>query len=219
MNNIFLNRVGRLLEGLPVKGHSGASKPIRDPVCTQEGRKTVPSEYELHTQVLQNTWGRIEFEIQPALQALTERDESGAAKTNNAPVRKELDCRVRVKTRYRMAMEEQLRNKPTEECPEHFLMPNQESVTVTDKPVVVPINPKERTDRDLSTSEILERKSPARTKHSTCARVEKINLDEKIAKAKTQIRREFYCRESRRMLTLVSERKANAEVLKEKSVS
>lgn len=62
MSNIFIKRVSKLIDGTPVIGYSESRKPIRAPRKT---RKEVPSEFELHSQVLHNTWGRIEFEIEP----------------------------------------------------------------------------------------------------------------------------------------------------------
>src|ERR1700723_2893795 len=107
MSNIFIKRVAKLLDGLPTNGYSESCKPIRAPATTHKNpRKQVPSEFELHTQVLQNTWGRIEFEIEPLNQTSLQPKGSppvnrGLPSEGTDSVRKaEPDYKVRVKTRY-----------------------------------------------------------------------------------------------------------------------
>jgi hypothetical protein len=248
MSNIFVKRVAKMLDGLPLNGYSESAKPIRAPVNARKvPRKDVPSEFELHCQVLHNTWGRIEFEIEPLNQSAPADPSMADALKKN-----ETDYKVRVRTRYRMrppslridapaqpvpdllpqisAAQEQFKHNPDFK-PNPDLIPN---LPLPSAPIPPPRTPL----KALSSEEarILKEKQFQAGYMPPLAPIEKqtnfsdknaakentrqykVEIDEKHQLAKQTIRKEFACRESRRMMTLISERKAQAALLQEKSV-
>ena len=179
---MFMKRVEKLLDCMPVSSYSEACKPIKEPTYSQPMLPGALSEFALHNQVLQNTWGRIEFEIEgQPIQRLLECNEIIEGKKEKGPAKSEYDCRLRVKTRYRMAV------------PEQF---------------------KERTAKQALTDDSL-REHP---RHDSGIATVRFSLAQRIEAAKAQTRKEFRCRESRRTLTLIAERKANAAMAIEKNV-
>ncbi len=211
MTNMFLKRVAKLLDGLPVNGYSEARKPIRAPSRQGPPRAKVPSEFELHSQVLQNTWGRIEFEIQPLTQQQSEKP----------PNKSEIDYRVRVKTKYRMAVQKQ-QEALKEELRDYRLAQNMpggdnKPQPPTENPVSALDNPR----LTASPRAVMLQEKPASTdfKHGAAFQAEEVPVDSKVIPQKKEVvGKEFHCRESQRMLTLISQRKRSAEIMREKSV-
>lgn len=229
MSNIFIKRVAKLLDGLPTHGYSESCKPIRAPVNTantaarKNPRKQVQSEFELHTQVLQNTWGRIEFEIEPLNQSTPLNQPS--TKAGEYSVQKvEPDYKVRVKTRHRIP-------SPVPAQPAHLKAISSQEIRTLVKEQQKQIAPQMHTKKvphfaDNQVGEVKVNPPPAQEKMDETPpeiidqkKVEqKTELVEKFQTAKRALRKEFACRESQRMLTLISERKAQATLLQERSV-
>lgn len=191
MSNMFLKRVAKLLDGIPSYSYSEACKPIR--ARRGDPRKDVPSEFDIHNQVMHNTWGRIEFEIEPL---------EPMEKANRLP-KAELDYRVRVKTQYRLALQAE-RARITQAMSLEALGLRDKTSPVQERPVqVVPAD---------------EQKTPVLQLPNPTLDTVQIQASQALALAKPPGQREFLVRESQRMLTLIGERKAHAEILKEKSV-
>lgn len=198
---MFLKRVARLLDGMPMNGYSESCKPIRGPAHHSsahhnETRQETTSEFELHNQVLQNTWGRIEFEIEPLTQRTVPEDR---------PNKTEPDYRVRVKTQYKLAPQAEEPSiphcKPLEEIPEDKYKAN-----LPEKPDTKP------------QVQVQERPLNTAFKQAVLTYKEQIPTQKKFVPAVDPIRKDFHCRESQRMLTLILQRKANADLLRQKSV-
>ncbi len=217
MSNIFIKRVAKLLDGLPTHGYSESCKPIRAPVNTTERknpRKEVQSEFELHTQVLQNTWGRIEFEIEPLNQS-SQVNQSSPTTSEYSVQKAEPDYKVRVRTRYRIT-------PPPPSQPAHLKAISSQEIRTLVKEQQKQIAPQMHTNKvphfvdnvDNKAVEVKVNMLPGQEKIDQ----QKIELEEKYQSAKRTIRKEFACRESQRMMTLISERKAQATLLQEKSV-
>ena len=261
MSNIFVKRVAKMLDGMPSNGYSESYKPIRAPINARRvPRKGVPSEFELHTQVLHNTWGRIEFEIEPLNQAL-------ADKVNGTDKQKgeEIDYKVKVKTHYRMkpilndaqvvqSVTDTKYNLQADESSQKNISNKAEVILKSN--LVSPVPPPPRQPlKAISAEEVLNLRQDQQKlscvtstsatplgKQSDSANIgknmvetqvvaslmsnsdeeineqHKVDREKKYQHAKKIIRKEFACRESRKMLTLINERKAHAAILQEKSV-
>jgi len=198
MTNMFLKRVAKLLDGLPMTGYSETCKSLRGSGRNIEPRKEVPSEFELHTQVLHNTWGRIEFEIEPLTQAAVERP----IKREKTPEQTEIDYRAMVK-----ALQKQSN--------EISMQPSVDSRTISME--TRSVDPMQTPSRGRV--QVQEKPTPAEMEEGKLVSKEQIQVqtEKRTVPNTEQKHREFNFRESQRMLTLISQRRANAEILKQKS--